>query len=62
MPLIVPVLVISGRMSLADAGLVATAVLLGQLSAALVLPVLDVRTIGRTQAAAMMIVLLAGCS
>ena len=60
MPLIVPVLVISGRMSLADAVLAATAVLLGQLSAALVLPALDVRTIGRTQAAAMMIVLLAG--
>lgn len=60
MPLIVPVLVMGGRMSLADAGLVATAVLLGQFAAALVLPVLDVRTIGRRQAVVLAIALLAG--
>lgn len=60
MPLIVPVLVIGGRLSLADAGLVATAVLLGQLAAALILPVFDVRTIGRAQAVVLAIALLAG--
>jgi hypothetical protein len=60
MPLIVSVLVIGGRMSLSDAGLVATAVLLGQLATALVLPVLDVRTIGRARAIVLAIALLAG--
>jgi hypothetical protein len=60
MPLIVPVLVIGGRMSLGDAGLVVSAVLLGQLAAALILPVLDIRVIGRTQAAVMTAVLLVG--
>jgi len=46
-PLIVPVLVIDGRTSVADAGWVATAVLLGQFATALVLPLLDVRIIAR---------------
>ena len=59
-PLIVTVLVVDGRTSVADAGWIATAVLLGQFVIALVLPLLDVRLIARGPAIAVAIVLLMG--
>jgi hypothetical protein len=59
-PLIVPVLVIDGRTSVANAGWVATALLLGQFAAALVLPLLDVRLINRAQAIGLAAALLLG--
>jgi hypothetical protein len=46
-PLIVAVVVTDGRMSVANAGWVATAVLLGTLATAILLPLLDVRLITR---------------
>ena len=61
-PLIVPVLVIDGRTSVADAGWVATAVLLGQFATALVLPLLDVRIIARPEAMGIAVALLLGLS
>ena len=59
-PLIVPVLVIDGRASVANAGWVATALLLGQFVTALVLPLLDVRLINRAQAIGLAAALLLG--
>ena len=61
-PLIVPVLVIDGRTSVADAGWFATAVLLGQFATALVLPLLDVRIIARPEAMGIAVALLLGLS
>jgi len=59
-PLIVTVLVVDGRTSVADAGWIATAVLLGQFVMALILPLLDVRVIARGPAIAVAVVLLLG--
>jgi hypothetical protein len=59
-PLIITVLVIDGRASIADAGWIATAVLLGQFTTALVLPLLDVRIIARGPAIGLALTLLLG--
>jgi hypothetical protein len=59
-PLIIPVLVVDGRASVADAGWIATAVLLGQFATALALPLLDVRLIARGPAVALAVTLLLG--
>jgi hypothetical protein len=59
-PLIITVLVVDGRASVAEAGWIATSVLLGQFVTALVLPLLDVRLIARGPAIAVALVLLLG--
>ena len=58
MPLIVVSLVADSRVSIAQAGWVASAVLLGQLSTSLTLPALAVRTVNRGPAIAVALVLL----
>jgi hypothetical protein len=60
MPLIVATLVADGRTSLANAGWVASAVLLGQLLAALSLPAIRIHAIGHSAATGVVVVLLVG--
>jgi hypothetical protein len=59
-PLIIPVLVVDGRASVADAGWIATAVLLGQFATALALPLFDVRLISRAHAIGLTLALMLG--
>jgi hypothetical protein len=58
MPLIVAALIADGRMALAEAGWVASAVLLGQLLAALSLPLLGLRIVRRRVAVATILAML----
>jgi predicted MFS family arabinose efflux permease len=60
MPLIVATLVTDERISLANAGWVASAVLVGQLLAALSLPAIRIRIVGRPSAMIIVLVLLIG--